>query len=56
VGYSAECFSQLIVHVECICLIESGSVEHCHSCAVLLIFLGVRYNSGARAVHLIGMG
>jgi hypothetical protein len=49
VGYSAECFSQPIAHVECKCLIGSGSAEHCHSCAALLILLGVRYNSGARA-------
>ena len=56
VGYSAECFSQPIVHVECKRLIGSGSMEHCHSCATLLILLGVRYNSGARAVHLTGMG
>ncbi len=56
VGNSAESFSRPIVHVERKCLIGSGSAEHCHSCATLLILLGVRYNSGARAVHLIGMG
>jgi hypothetical protein len=56
VGYSVECFSQPIVHVECKCLIGSGSAKHCHSYAALLILLGVRYNRGARAVHLIGMG
>ena len=54
VGYSAECFSRTIVHVECKCLIGSGSAEHCHPHAALLILLGVRYNRGARAVHLIG--
>jgi hypothetical protein len=57
VGYSAECFSQTIVHVECKCLIGgSGSVEHCHPYATSLILLGVRYNRGAWAVHLIEGG
>ncbi len=56
VGYSAECFSQTIVHVECKCFIGSGSAEHCHPYAALFILLGVRYNRGAWVVHLIGGG
>jgi hypothetical protein len=56
VGYSAECFSQTIVDVECKCLIGSGSAEHCHPYAALLILLGMRYNKGAQAVYLIGGG
>ena len=40
VGYSAECFSRSIVDVVCLCLIGSGSAEHCNPYAALLILLG----------------
>ncbi len=56
VGYSVECFSRTIVDVECKYLIGSGSAEHRLPYAALLILLGVRYNRGVRAVHLIGGG
>jgi hypothetical protein len=56
VGYSAECFSRTIVDVECKCLIGSWSAEHHLPYAALVILLGVRYNRGVQAVHLIGGG
>jgi hypothetical protein len=50
VGYSAECFSQAVVDVQCWCLIWTGLAEHHLPHAALSILLGVRYNRGARVI------